>query len=36
VPESRPTHPTKRALLLMVGVLIAVIALAAISTFGAR
>jgi hypothetical protein len=32
----RPAHPTMRALLLMVGVLIAVIVLAAISTFGAR
>jgi hypothetical protein len=36
VPERRSTHPTKRALLLMVGLLAAVIILAAISTFGAR
>jgi hypothetical protein len=36
MPEHRPTHPTKRALLLMVGVAIAVILLAAISTFGAQ
>jgi hypothetical protein len=36
MPERRPTHPTKRALLLMVGVMVAVIVLAAISTFGAQ
>jgi hypothetical protein len=34
--DGRPAHPTRRALLLRVGVLIAVIVLAAISTFGAR
>jgi hypothetical protein len=36
MPERRPTHPTKTALLLMVGVVVAVVLLAAISTFGAR
>jgi hypothetical protein len=36
VPARRPTHPTMPALLLMVGVLVAVIILAAMSTFGAR
>jgi hypothetical protein len=36
MPERRPTHPTKRALLLMVGVAVAVIVLAVISTFGAQ
>jgi hypothetical protein len=34
--DGRPAPPTRRALLLMVGVLIAVIVLAAITTFGAR
>jgi hypothetical protein len=33
VPERRFTHPTMAALLLMVAVLVAVIVLAAISTF---
>jgi hypothetical protein len=32
----RPTHPKVKAALLMVGVLLAVMALAAISTFGGR
>jgi hypothetical protein len=36
MPERRPTHPTMKALLLMVGVVVAVILLAAISTFGAH
>jgi hypothetical protein len=36
MPERPPTHPTKRALLIMVGVVVAVILLAAISTFGAH
>jgi hypothetical protein len=34
MPERRPTHPPIKALLLMVGVVIAVILLAAISTVG--
>lgn len=34
--DGDPAHPTARALLLMAGVVLAVIALAAISTFGAR
>jgi hypothetical protein len=34
MPERRPTHPTMKALLLMVGCVVAVIILAAISTFG--
>lgn len=36
MPARRPNHPTMPALLLMVGVLVAVIILAAMSTFGAR
>jgi len=36
MPERRPTHPTVKALLLMVGVVVAVILLTAISTFGAH
>ena len=36
MPERRPTHPTKTALLLMVGTAVAVILLAVISTFGAH
>jgi hypothetical protein len=35
-PDAGPTHPKVRALLLMVGVVVAVILLAADSTFGAR
>jgi hypothetical protein len=35
-PEDGPAHPTVRALLLMAGVVLAVILLAAVSTFGAR
>jgi hypothetical protein len=34
--ERRPTHPTMKAVLLMAGVAVAVIALAAISTFGSH
>ena len=36
MPEHRATHPTGRALLLMVGVVVAVIVLAAVSTFAGR
>jgi hypothetical protein len=36
MPQRRPSHPTMKALLLMVGVVVAVIVLAAISTFGSH
>jgi hypothetical protein len=35
-PVRRPTHPRMKAFLLMVGVVAAIVALAAISTFGSH
>lgn len=34
--DDEPAHPTARALLLMIGVVLAIVVLAAVSTFGAR
>jgi hypothetical protein len=36
MPDHRPAHPTVRALLLMLGVVVAIVVLAAFSTFAGR